>query len=156
MVGHFRTFEYLYPKLKNLDATFFMHTWSDHTTKSQNENRPFLPRYKDILLKFDKNVCIEKQSDLSLPNFNNVPASYSPIMHATKNVLKRVVEAGSFDRIIMTRYDIDLKNYNYFPKENEQVLLNRIELVKTPLLKINEDYLLKKKFSVILPSNSNS
>lgn len=120
MIGHFRTFESIYKKLLNLDATFFMHTWSDYRVRSQNENRPFLEKQKDILLKFDKHIVIEDQSTLNLKQIENVPVSYNAIIHATKNVLKRVVESDlKFDRIILSRFDIDLKNYNVFPNKND-------------------------------------
>ena len=44
------------------------------------------------------------------------------------------------------RFEVrEFKNRN-FPKDNEQVLFNRVEFVKTTLKGINDDLGLKKKF----------
>ncbi len=59
-------------------------------------------------------------------------------------------------KLDLYRFEIREFKNRYFPKENEQVLFNRIEFVKTQLLKINEETTLKKKFSVFLLSNINS
>lgn len=34
----------------------------------------------------------------------------------------------------------------YFPKDNEQIILNRVDFIKTPVAGVNDDIGLKKKF----------
>ena len=58
--------------------------------------------------------------------------------------------------IDLFRFEVREFKNRYFPKDNEQVLFNRVEFVKTPLLNINDDAGLKKKSLDISTFNINS
>lgn len=53
------------------------------------------------------------------------------------------------------RFEVREFKNRYFPKENTQVLFNRVEFIKTPLSVINDDIELKKKLLAFLQFNSN-
>ena len=48
--------------------------------------------------------------------------------------------------IDLYRFEVREFKSRYFPKDNEQVLFNRVDFVKTTLAGINDDIGLKKKF----------
>jgi len=58
--------------------------------------------------------------------------------------------------IDLFRFEVREFKNRYFPKDNEQVLFNRVEFVKTPLSNINDDSGLKKKSLDISTFNINS
>ncbi len=68
-----------------------------------------------------------------------------------KTSLEDYINASTHDsellkkNIDLFRFEVREFKNRYFPKNNEQVLFNRVEFVKTPLSNINDDYGLKKK-----------
>lgn len=73
------------------------------------------------------------------------------IYHQCKSKLEDYINDNQNDSELLKR-NIDLFRFEvkefkkrYFPKDNEQVIFNRIEFVKTPLANINDDTELKKK-----------
>ena len=56
--------------------------------------------------------------------------------------------------IDLFRFEVREFKNRYFPKDNEQVLFNRVEFVKTPLSNINDDYGLKKNHRIFQHSIS--
>lgn len=71
-----------------------------------------------------------RQCKTSLEDYINVSAHDSEL-------LKKNID--------LFRFEVREFKNRYFPKNNDQVLFNRVEFVKTPLSNINDDYGLKKK-----------
>lgn len=81
------------------------------------------------------------------------------LYHQCKSTLEENINDSSSDPELLKR-DLDLFRFEvrefknrYFPKENQQVLFNRIEFIKTPLTNINDDNGLKKKLQTFLRYN---
>lgn len=81
------------------------------------------------------------------------------LYHECKSTLEESLNNDSTNPEVLKR-ELDLFRFEvrefknrYFPRENEQVIFNRVEFVKTPLTNINDDAGLKKKFQTFLPFN---
>lgn len=79
-----------------------------------------------------------------------------------KSSLEDYINASANDsellkkNIDLLRFEVREFKNRYFPKDNEQVLFNRVVFVKTPLSNINDDSELKKKSQHISTSNFSS
>jgi len=127
LIGHFRTFDSLKEQWISLleNSQFFLHTWEDgNRLGAINEVRPLQQHQRNTLQAFDKDVVIENQVSLHLPTFEGMPPQYAAVARASKSVLSRALAAGTFDRILFSRFDVFLTpdSLSQFPSENDALV----------------------------------
>ena len=83
--------------------------------------------------------------------YRQCKSSLEDFMNASEHESERLKK-----NIDLFRFEVREFKNRYFPKDNEQVLFNRVEFVKTPLSNINDDAGLKKKSLDISTFNINS